>query len=150
MFDIRIRKPQSEQRHEETLTVHRSGEGVGTKLCRIAEKARREPAFRFTSLYHLMNRELLRECFEALRKDAASGIDGVTKEQYGYKLEEHLEELVERLHRMAYRPQGVRRVYIPKPGSHKQRPIGIPSLEDKLVQAGLVSAFAQTVSSSPT
>lgn len=132
------RKPQSEQRHEETLTVHRSGEGVETKLCRIAEKARREPAFRFTSLYHLMNRELLRECFEALRKDAASGIDGVTKEQYGYNLEEHLEELIERLHRMAYRPQGVRRVYIPKPGSNKQRPIGIPSLEDKLVQAGLV------------
>jgi RNA-directed DNA polymerase len=113
-------------------------ENVETKLLRIAEKARQEPSCKFTSLFHLMNTELLRGCFEGLRKDAASGIDGVTKEEYGNNLETNLTALVERLHRMSYIPQAVRRVYIPKPGSTKQRPLGIPALEDKLVQAGLV------------
>jgi group II intron reverse transcriptase/maturase len=85
-----------------------------------------------------MNEELLRGCFEGLRKDAASGIDRVTKEEYGRNLEGNLRELVNRLHRMSYIPQPVCRVYIPKPGSNKQRPLGIPVLEDKVVQAGPV------------
>ncbi|MBA3008592.1 MAG: reverse transcriptase [Proteobacteria bacterium] len=123
---------------EETLAVHRSGEPVATKLHRIAEKAREEPVFKFTSLYHLMNEELLRGCFQRLRKDAAAGIDKMTKDMYAEKLETNLASLVERLHRMAYIPQAVRRKYIPKPGSTKQRPLGIPCFEDKLVQSGLV------------
>jgi len=118
--------------------VHSHRENVATKLQRIAEKARKESSFKFTSLFHLMNEELLRGCFEGLRKDAASGIDRVTKEEYGRNLEANLTELVKRLHRMSYIPQPVCRVYIPKPGSTKQRPLGIPVLEDKLVQAGLV------------
>ena len=85
-----------------------------------------------------MNKELLLECFASLRGNAASGIDNITKAAYGNDLDANLEGLVERLHRMSYRPQPVLRVYIPKPGSHKQRPLGIPALEDKLVQAGLV------------
>ncbi|MBU0909326.1 MAG: reverse transcriptase [Proteobacteria bacterium] len=113
-------------------------EGVETKLLRIAETARKVPNCKFTSLFHLMDPELLRGCYERLRKDAASGIDGVTKEEYGRNLETNLAVMVERLHRMSYIPQPVRRVYIPKPGSTKQRPLGIPALEDKLVQAGLV------------
>jgi retron-type reverse transcriptase len=84
-----------------------------------------------------MNVEMLRECFRQLRKDAAVGIDKVTKEEYAENLEENLTVLVEKLHRMSYVPQPVRRVYIPKPGSTKKRPLGIPALEDKLVQAGL-------------
>ncbi|MBM9513362.1 reverse transcriptase domain-containing protein [Desulfogranum marinum] len=123
---------------KETLAVHRSGEPVATKLRRIAEKARKEPGFKFTSLYHLMNEELLRGCFERLRKDAAAGIDKMTKELYAENLETNLASLVERLHRMAYIPQAVRRKYIPKPGSAKGRPLGIPCFEDKLVQAGLI------------
>jgi RNA-directed DNA polymerase len=67
-------------RSEETLAVHGSGEPVETKLRRIAEKARKEPGFKFTSLYHLMNEELLRGCFRRLRKDAAAGIDKKTKD----------------------------------------------------------------------
>lgn len=118
--------------------MHRRGEAVETKLQRIAEKALREPEFQFTSLFHLMNEELLRGCFEGLRKDAASGIDRVTKEEYGRNLATNLQGLVSRLHGMSYRPQPVCRVYIPKPGSSKQRPLGIPALEDKVVQAGLV------------
>jgi RNA-directed DNA polymerase len=113
-------------------------ESVETKLQRIAEKARKEPSCQFTSLFHLMDKELLRGCFEGLRKDAASGIDRVTKEEYEKDLEANLTRLVERLHKMSYIPQPVLRVYIPKPGSTKQRPLGIPALEDKLVQSGLV------------
>jgi len=123
---------------EETSTVHRSGGSVATKLHHIAEKARKEPLFKFASLYHLMNEELLRECFKRLRNDAAAGIDKVTKGKYAENLDANLSSLIDRLHRMAYIPQPVRRKYIPKPGSDKQRPLGIPILEDKLVQAGLV------------
>ena len=112
-------------------------EMVATKLQRIAEKARRESGCRFTSLFHLMNIEMLRECFGQLRKDAAAGIDKVTKKAYGANLGKNLTALVEKLHRMSYMPLPVRRVYIPKPGSSKERPLGIPALEDKLVQAGL-------------
>jgi retron-type reverse transcriptase len=113
-------------------------ESVETKLQRIAGKARSEPNIQFTSLFHLMNEELLRGCFEQLRNNAASGIDEMTKEQYAEQLTENISQLVEKLHRMAYIPQPVLRVYIPKPGSDKMRPLGIPALEDKLVQAGLV------------
>ena len=125
-------------RCEETSAVHGSGEPVETKLHRIAEKARKEPGFKFTSLYHLMNEELLRGCFKRLRRDAAAGIDKMTKDMYAENLDANLSKLIDRLHRMAYIPQPVRRTYIPKPGSAKQRPLGIPCFEDKLVQAGLV------------
>ena len=125
-------------RREATPTVPSDGESVATKLRRIAEKARKESTFKFTSLYHLMNEELLRECYGRLRKDAAAGIDNVTKAEYAENLDANLLNLTDRLHKMAYRPQPVRRKYIPKPGSAKQRPLGIPCFEDKLVQAGLV------------
>ena len=115
----------------------RNREMVATKLQRIAEKARTETTCRFTSLFHLMNVEMLRECFRSLRNDAAAGIDKVTKKEYGKNLEERLTALVDKLHRMSYIPLPVRRVYIPKPGSNKERPLGIPAIEDKLVQAGL-------------
>ncbi len=115
----------------------RSNETVGTKLQRIADKVCRDPQCKFTSLFHLMNEELLRACFKQLRNNAAAGIDQVTKKEYGANLEENLTDLVGRLHRMFYIPQPVRRVLISKPGSNKHRPLGIPTLEDKLVQAGL-------------
>ena len=85
-----------------------------------------------------MNKALLLECFAQLKGNAASGIDNVTKADYAIKLDANLESLIERLHKMAYRPQPVLRVYIPKAGSGQRRPLGIPALEDKLVQAGLV------------
>lgn len=126
------------ERNKETSFTPRSGETVETKLLRIAEKAQREKNFRFTSLFHLMNQENLWECFESLRNDSAPGIDKMTKIQYAKRLESRLNNLTDRLHRMAYIPQTVRRVYIPKTGSNKMRPLGIPTIEDKLVQAGLV------------
>ena len=119
------------------------GEPVATKLHRIARKARNEPEFVFTSLFHLMNEEMLRGCFVKLRGDAAAGIDGKTKADYAGNLEENLAQLAARLQRMGYRPLPARRVYIPKPGSEKGRPLGIPALEDKMVQAGMTRILEQ-------
>jgi RNA-directed DNA polymerase len=118
--------------------VHSNEENVITKLHRIAEKASKDKRCQFTSLFHLMNKPFLLECFMQLNGKSASGIDNITKERYAMNLEANLDDLVKRLHQMSYRPQPVLRVYIPKPGSNKRRPLGIPTLEDKLVQAGLV------------
>lgn len=131
------------ERCGDTPSAPRRGEPVATKLRRIACKARNEPSFKFTSLFHLMDEELLRECFARLRGEAAAGIDGKTKAAYAEHLEANLAGLVNRLHRMAYRPQAVRRVYIPKPGSEKGRPLGIPALEDKMVQSGMTRILEQ-------
>ena len=117
--------------------MHRHEERIETKLQRIAEKASKDPKTCFTSLFHLMKRELLLECFDALKENKATGIDRITKEQYAQSLIENIDKLVERLHQMAYIPQPALRVYIPKAGSDKMRPLGIPALEDKLVQAAL-------------
>lgn len=118
--------------------MHSNEENVQTKLQRIAKKASRDKRCQFTSLFHLMDKAFLLECFASLRGNAASGIDNITKEAYASELDANLDSLIKRLHQMAYRPQPVLRIYIPKPGSQKQRPLGIPALEDKLVQAGLV------------
>ena len=118
--------------------MHSSEENVLTKLQRIARKAGNDKGCQFTSLFHLMNKELLLECFAQLKGKAASGIDNITKEAYGIELDANLDKLIDRLHKMSYKPQPALRVYIPKPGSNKGRPLGIPALEDKLVQAGLV------------
>ena len=118
--------------------MHSNNESVETKLQRIAKKASTDKRCQFTSLFHLMNKELLLGCFMQLKGKAASGIDKVTKEAYAKNLNSNLENLLTKLHKMAYRPQPVLRIYIPKAGSDKMRPLGIPTLEDKLVQAGLV------------
>jgi RNA-directed DNA polymerase len=137
------RRRQMVEQCEETPPAPSSGETVTTKLHRIARKARSDPRLRFTSLYHLMSAELLRECFGRLRGDAAAGIDRVTKAEYAEQLDTRLTDLVDRLQRMAYIPQPVRRIYIPKPGSAKRRPLGIPTLEDKLMQSGLAEILGQ-------
>jgi RNA-directed DNA polymerase len=108
---------------------------VATDLTRIGEKARKEPGLVFTSLYHhICDVDNLRACYDRLEADKATGEDGVTKGEYGKKLEENLRELSERLKRMGYRPGPKRRTYIPKPGSEKGRPLGISNLEDKIVE----------------
>jgi len=124
--------------------MHRNIENVQTKLQRIALKASKDKHCQFTRLFHLMNEALLLECFTQLKAKAASGIDRITKETYAKSLHSNLQNLLERLHKMAYKPQPVLSVYIPKPGSKKQRPLGIPALEDKRVQAGLVKIL-QTI-----
>jgi RNA-directed DNA polymerase len=108
---------------------------VATDLTWIGEKARKEPGLVFTSLYHhIWDVDNLRACYDALDGRKATGVDGVTKEEYGRNLEENLRDLSERLKRMGYRPGPKRRSYIPKAGSEKGRPLGISNLEDKIVE----------------
>lgn len=85
---------------------------------------------------HLLTEDFLKACFWELKRDRASGIDGVSVEDYEEGLEENLEDLVRRLKVKAYRPQPVRRVYIPK-GEGRLRGLGIPTVEDKIVQMGI-------------
>jgi group II intron reverse transcriptase/maturase len=108
---------------------------VATELAWIGEKARKEPGLVFTSLYHhICDVDNLRACYDTLEPKKATGVDGVTKEEYGRNLEENLRDLSARLKRMGYRPGPKRRSYIPKPGSEKGRPLGISNLEDKIVE----------------
>jgi group II intron reverse transcriptase/maturase len=108
-------------------------QGWQTFLRAIAEKAFKERHHRFGDLYRWLNQDVLRLCFFRLRKDAASGVDGMTFQEYEKNLEVNLTDLVGRLKRKAYRARLVRRKYIPK-GGGKLRPLGIPTLEDKLLQ----------------
>jgi len=108
---------------------------VATDLTWIGERARKEPGLVFTSLYHhICDGDNLRACYDALEGRKATGVDGVTKEEYGRNLEENLRDLSGRLKRMGYRPGPKRRSYIPKPGTEKGRPLGISNLEDKIVE----------------
>lgn len=104
-----------------------------TFLRTLTEKAKTHPHHRFGDLYRKLNRDVLRHSFYRLRKDAASGVDQVSFQDYEKDLESNLENLEGRLRRKAYRARLVRRKYIPK-GNGKRRPLGIPALEDKLVQ----------------
>lgn len=108
-----------------------------SKLKQITERARCNKKLKFTSLVHHINVELLTECYKMLRKNAACGIDRVTVEAYGKDLKVNLEKLVMRLKSKQYKPKPVRRVCIPKPGKKELRPLGIPSVEDKVVQMAL-------------
>jgi RNA-directed DNA polymerase len=113
-------------------------------LTRIGERARRLREERFTSIYHYVtDRDHLRACYANLRADSAPGVDGVGKEEYGKNLESNLEELSGRLGRLGYRPQPVKRAYIRKPGTNKQRPLGMLCFEDKLVALGLTRVLEQ-------
>ena len=106
------------------------------KLSLISGHARRDPGFQFTSLAHLLNVEYLRDCYKGLNRNKAVGIDNVSWEEYGRKLDENLELLVSRLKRKKYKPIPARRVYIPKSETEK-RPLGISALENKIVERGI-------------
>jgi len=109
---------------------------MSPELLRVVERAQREPEGRFHSLAHLIDVPALERAYHRMRKGAAVGVDGVTKEQYGQDLEQNLRDLHERMKAKRYRHQPIRRVHIPKEGG-KTRPIGISAFEDKLVQDAL-------------
>jgi len=110
-----------------------TSETLSPGLLKVVERAKTEPEGRFHSLAHLLDVPALMRAYRRMRKDAAVGVDGVTKEQYGQDLEGNLRDLHERLVSKRYRHQPIRRVHIPKDGG-KTRPIGISAFEDKLVQ----------------
>lgn len=107
-----------------------------TKLALISERARKEPNLQFISLAHLLNEGFLKECYFGLGRDRASGIDGVSWKEYGEQLDVNLKNLVARMKEKRYKPQPAKRVYIPK-NEHEKRPLGLPALEDKIVQKGI-------------
>ncbi len=109
---------------------------MSTGLLKVVERARRNPNTRFNSLAHLLDEDALKRAFHRIRKNAAVGVDGVTKEAYAQGLDENISDLLGRMKSMKYRHQPIRRVHIPKaPG--KTRPIGISCIEDKVVQGAL-------------
>ena len=115
-----------------------SREGVSNARGRIRQAAKTDKGRRFTALlHHVYSIETLREAYFGLKRDAAPGVDDETWQSYGEQLEANLEDLSARLRRGAYRAKPVRRVYIPKPDG-RQRPLGVTTLEDKVVQRALV------------
>jgi RNA-directed DNA polymerase len=104
-----------------------------TFLQGIAKKAQEQPKHRFGNLYELLNEPFLKECWRDIRKEAASGVDRMSAQDYERHLDENIHNLVERLTRKQYRAKLVRRQYIPK-GEGKLRPLGIPAVEDKRLQ----------------
>jgi RNA-directed DNA polymerase len=117
--------------------------GAPSALERVRQAARKDRKQRFTALlHHIYDVERLRAAYLSMKKDAAAGVDGETWEHYGENLEANLQDLSHRLKRGAYRARPVRRVYIPKVGKPGElRPLGVPALEDKIVQRATVEVL---------
>jgi RNA-directed DNA polymerase len=113
-----------------------SGERVSQGLAGVRQAARERKKEKFTALLHHVTEALLCDSFYLLKREAATGVDGVTWKEYETGLAERLRDLHGRVHRGAYRAQPSRRVYIPK-ADGRQRPIGIAALEDKIVQGAV-------------
>lgn len=110
-------------------------------LERVRQTAKQDKTMRFTALlHHIYNPEMLRAAYLGLKRGAAAGVDGETWRHYGEALEENLQDLSHRLKRGAYRAKPVRRVFIPK-ADGRQRPLGVPALEDKVVQRAAVEVL---------
>ncbi len=108
-----------------------------TSLQGIAKKAKEQKKHRFGNLFEMLNEEYLRDCWRYIHKDAAYGVDRVSAGEYERNLDENIRGLVERLKRGSYRARLVRRQYIPKGDGKKMRPLGIPVVEDKLLQVAV-------------
>ena len=117
-----------------------AGQGVPSGLDRVREVARRDKEARFTALLHHVGLDRLWAAYVAINPKAAPGVDQVTWDAYGQDLRENLEDLLRRVHSGAYRASPSRRVYIPKPDG-RQRPLGIATLEDKILQRAVVEVL---------
>lgn len=116
-------------------------ESTNSALDRVRQAARKDRKQRFTALlHHVYDIERLRTAYLANRREAAPGVDGETWRHYAEELEENLRDLSARLKRGAYQAKPVRRVYIPK-ADGRQRPLGVPALEDKIVQRSVVEVL---------
>ena len=113
-------------------------ETVSTKQQRIARQAKLSPQMGFTSLNHYLDLPWLHEAYRRTRKDAAAGVDGQTAAEYEANLEGNLLSLLNRAKSGTYFAPPVRRVYVPKGTGGETRPLGIPTLEDKVLQRAVV------------
>jgi RNA-directed DNA polymerase len=112
---------------------------ISTRQEKIAQQSRQAPSMVWTTLAHHIDLEWLHEAYRRTRKDGAAGVDGVTAKEYEAALETNLTELLEQLKTGSYRAPAVRRVHIPKDGAqNKTRPIGIPTLSDKILQRAVL------------
>ena len=127
-------KGNAEQPH---MRRTQSRESMSQRLSRVREAAKQRKKERFTALFHLLTAEALENAFLSLSRKAAAGVDGVRWKDYAENLKVNIADLHRRLHQGSYRAQPGRRHYIPK-ADGKQRPLGIASLEDKIVQYALV------------
>jgi len=109
-------------------------ETISTRQGKLAELARKAPDMALRTLAHHIDLVWMHEAYRRTRKDGAVGVDGVTAEMYEERLDENLADLLERFKSGRYRAPPVRRAHIPKEGTGKTRPIGIPTLEDKVLQ----------------
>src|SRR6202161_3959725 len=135
---IRLAKANEHQRNASRTP---SREDALSALERVRQAAKQDKSLRFTSLlHHIYDPERLREAYFCLKKEAAPGVDGETWRHYGETLEDNLQDLSHRLKQGAYRAKPVRRVYIPK-ADGRQRPLGVPTLEDKIVQRAAVEVL---------
>src|SRR6187431_2364471 len=132
------RTPTKENTGQHRTPPAQDGQGVSQGLAGVRQRARENKGERFTTLLHHLTVDLLRESYNALKKSAAPGVDGVRWVEYGEGLEGRLADLKDRIHGGAYRAQPSRRIYIPK-ADGRQRPIGIAALEDKVVQQAVVT-----------
>ena len=114
---------------------------MSTSRQRVVERAKRDPEGQLRAVAHLLDVDALRRAYDRIRPKAAVGVDGVTKEEYGRVLESNLRSLHVRMREMRYRHQPIRRVRIPK--EKGERPIGISSIEDKIVQGALQELLEQ-------
>jgi len=119
------------------MTAPGSRTNMSMRHFRIAEMAKEDRGRKFYSIAHLVTEDALYEAFESLRKDAGAGVDRVTYTEYQVDAWENIQALHRRMKAKQYRAQPLRRVYIPKEDG-RQRPISIPSLEDKIVQKAVV------------
>lgn len=129
-------------RAEGAAAVHGDGDPVEHRLARIRRRARGHRTEPLNNLFSHLDANLLLWSFERLRVGKAAGVDGVSVEEYGHGLEARLASLLGRLHRGSYRPQPSRRHWIPK-GDGRKRPLGIPAVEDKIVQGALTALLTE-------
>ena len=125
-----------------TVTGTQGSEATSSGLSRVREAANRDSKLQFSNLLHHVNVDLLRESYLALNRQAATGVDDVTWQEYGKELEERLPELHDRVQSERYQAKPSKRIWIPK-SDGQQRPIGIASLEDKIVQQALATVLSQ-------
>ena len=130
---VEEKHPAKENTAGKTRPGHRAGSGASSAQVRVRQVAQGDKQARFTALLHRVSVDRRRAAFCAIRPEAAPGVDGVTRAAYRQDLEDNLHDLHARLHAGRYRVKPSRRVYIPK-ADGRQRPLGIASLEDKIVQ----------------